>query len=103
MPHVAYTPTDWAEQLQHFWRRGKKPVILLVQGALLPVAIALVHLQTEPNWIRQLVLAGPPAWAVITEGSPAWQQRLAWNVLDSLLGPFIAMPDDLSFAFFLNP
>jgi len=24
---------------------------------------------------------------VITEGSPAWQQRLAWNVLDSLLGP----------------
>jgi len=63
----------------------QKPVILLVQGALLPVAIALVHLQTEPNWIRQLVLAGPPAWAV-TEGSPAWQQRLAWNVLDSL-GP----------------
>jgi len=67
------------------------------------VAIALVHLQTEPNWIRQLVLAGPPAWAVITEGSPAWATT-PWNVLDSLLAlPFIAMPDDLSFAFFLNP
>jgi pimeloyl-ACP methyl ester carboxylesterase len=87
MPHVAYTPTDWAEQLQHFLETVvQKPVILVVQGALLPVAIALVHLQTEPNWIHQLVLAGPPAWAVITEGSPAWQQRLAWNVLDSLLG-----------------
>jgi len=40
----------------------------------------------------------------ITEGSPAWQQRLAWNVLDSLLGPaFIAMPDDLSFCVLSQP
>ena len=87
MPHLAYTPSDWAEQLQHFLQTVvQKPVILVVQGALLPVAIALVQLQTQPHWIRGLVLAGPPAWAVITKDSNPWQQRLVWNLLDSPLG-----------------
>lgn len=91
MPRVAYTPADWAQQLQHFLQTVvQKPVILVVQGALLPVAIALVHLQTDApksaSWIRGLVLAGPPAWAVITENSTAWQQRLIWNLLNSPLG-----------------
>ena len=88
MPHVAYTPMDWAVQLQHFLQTVvQKPVILVVQGALLSVAIdALVHQQTECNWIRGLVLAGPPAWAVISEKSPTWQQRVTWNLLDSPLG-----------------
>ena len=86
MPHVAYIPTDWAEQLQHFVQTVvKKPVIIVVQGALLPVAIAAAHSQTA-SWIRGLVLAGPPAWAVITENSTARQQRLIWNLLDSPLG-----------------
>jgi len=55
MPRSLYPPTDWAGSCNTF-AVVQKPVILLVQGALLPVAIALVHLQTEPNWIRQLVL-----------------------------------------------
>lgn len=39
MPHIAYTPADWADQLQHFLVTVvQKPVILVVQGALLPVA-----------------------------------------------------------------
>ncbi len=92
MPHVAYTPTSWAQQLQYFVQTVvQKPVIIVVQGALLPVAIELIHLQAAApnnaiNWIRGLVLAGPPAWAVITEASPTWQQRLIWNLLDSPLG-----------------
>jgi len=87
MPHVVYTPTDWAEQLQHFLQTVvKKPVIVVVQGALLPVAIALVNSSQSAEWIRGLVLAGPPAWAVITEKSSAWQQRWRWNLLDSPLG-----------------
>ena len=91
MPHVAYTPTDWAEQLQQFLETVvQKPVIVVVQGALLPVAIALVHLQADApknatSWIRGLVLAGPPAWAVITD-KQTWQQRLIWNSLNSPLG-----------------
>ncbi|WP_138497814.1 alpha/beta fold hydrolase [Nostoc sp. PA-18-2419] len=85
MPHVAYTPSDWAEQLQYFLQTVvQKPVIVVVQGALFPVAIELV--QKASNLIAGLVLSGPPAWAVITNKSPQWQQKLLWNLLDSPLG-----------------
>jgi pimeloyl-ACP methyl ester carboxylesterase len=85
MPHVAYTPNDWAEQLHQFLQTVvQKPVIVLVQGALLPIAIKLV--QKEPKLIHSLILAGPPAWAIITKQSPAWQQKLAWNLFDSPFG-----------------
>ncbi|MEH2160792.1 MAG: alpha/beta hydrolase [Nostoc sp.] len=85
MPHLAYTPSDWAEQLQHFLQTVvQKPVILVVQGALLPVAIALV--QKESNLIAKLILSGPPAWALMTNKSPEWQQKFLWNTLDSPFG-----------------
>jgi len=85
MPHVAYTPSDWAKQLQHFLQTVvQKPVILVVQGALFPVAIELVKI--EANLIAGLVLSGPPAWAVITKQSPKWQNKLTWNLLDSPFG-----------------
>ncbi|MEH2297750.1 MAG: alpha/beta hydrolase [Nostoc sp.] len=85
MPHVAYTPSDWAEQLQYFLQTVvQKPVIVVVQGALLPVAIALV--QKESNLIARLVLSGPPTWALITNKSPEWQQKVLWNLSDSPLG-----------------
>lgn len=87
MPQVAYTPKTHAQQLQYFLQNViQKPVILVVQGALLPVALALVHLQANADNIRGLVLAGPPAWAVITDKTPAWRQRVVWNLLDSPLG-----------------
>lgn len=85
MPHVAWNPSDWAEQLQHFVKTVvQKPVIVVVQGALLPVAIELV--QKEANLIAKLILAGPPAWAVITKQTPKWRQKVVWNILDSPLG-----------------
>lgn len=84
MPHVAYTPTDWAQQLQHFVETVvQKPVVVVVQGALLPVAIALAL--KSASWVRGLVLAGPPAWAVITKNQTG-RQRIIWNILDSPLG-----------------
>jgi pimeloyl-ACP methyl ester carboxylesterase len=87
MPRIAYTPADWAEQLQYFLQTiVKKPVVLLVQGAELAVALSLVQRQTEPNYIQGLVLAGPPAWAVMTDETPTWQQKLTWNILDSPVG-----------------
>lgn len=87
MPRVAYTPADWAEQLQYFLQTiVKQPVILLAQGAELAVALALVERQTEPNYLQGLVLAGPPAWAVSTKETPTWQQKLTWNILDSPVG-----------------
>lgn len=85
MPHVACTPTDWAEQLQYFLQTVvQKPVVLVVQGALFPVAIELV--KKESNLINGLVLSGPPAWPVITKKAPASQQKIIWNLLDSPLG-----------------
>ena len=42
MPRLAYETSDWANQLQHFIETEiGKPVVLVVQGALFPVAIAL--------------------------------------------------------------
>ena len=85
MPCVAYTPDNWAQQLQHFLQTVvRQPVIVVVQGALLPVAIELT--QKEPDLIAGLILAGPPAWAVITKKTSEWQQKLTWNLLDSPFG-----------------
>lgn len=80
MPHVAYYPIDWAEQLQYFIKTiVKQPVALVVQGALFPVAIELV--KKQPDLIAGMILSGPPAWTVITKPAPEWQQKLLWNLL----------------------
>jgi pimeloyl-ACP methyl ester carboxylesterase len=80
MPHVAYYPINWAAQLQYFIKTViKKPVILVVQGALFPVAIELVNKQSD--LIAGIILSGPPAWSVITKPAPEWQQKLLWNLL----------------------
>ncbi|RCJ27814.1 alpha/beta hydrolase [Nostoc minutum NIES-26] len=85
MPHVAYTPKDWAKQLHYFLQTVvQKPAIVVVQGGLLPVALELV--QKEANLIAGLILVGPPAWAVTTKKLPEWQQKLLWNLLDSPFG-----------------
>ncbi len=80
MPNVAYYPIDWAAQLQYLIKNVvKKPVILVVQGALFPVAIELV--KKEPDLIAGIILSGPPAWSVMTKPAPEWQQKLLWNLL----------------------
>lgn len=86
MPHLAYKPEDWAEQLLHFIQTVvQKPVIVLAQGALFPVAIELTQ-QADAQLIRGLVLSGPPAWAVISKPTPNWQQELSWKLFNSVLG-----------------
>lgn len=85
MPHVAYLPEDWAAQLHFFIQEIiGHPVIVVVQGALLPVALELVH--RHPEQVKGLVLSGPPAWPLITEDTNDWLQRLRWNLFDSPLG-----------------
>jgi pimeloyl-ACP methyl ester carboxylesterase len=85
MPAVAFTPTDWAEQLQYFIEKViQKPVILVVQGALFPAAIELA--EKAPNLVAGFVLAGPPTWSLITTERPAWQQQLTWKILSSPFG-----------------
>ncbi|MBR8829043.1 MAG: alpha/beta hydrolase [Gomphosphaeria aponina SAG 52.96 = DSM 107014] len=80
MPSVAYDPSDWAEQLQYLVETViKKPVIVVVQGALLAVAISLI--EKCPQLIKGLVLAGPPGWQIMTKASNPQQQKLLWNLL----------------------
>ncbi|CAD5963918.1 hypothetical protein PA905_04200 [Planktothrix agardhii CCAP 1459/11A] len=90
IPKFAYYPQDWAEQLHYFLQNIiQKPVIVVVQGALLPVAIALTQLQNKSNsnLIKGLILSGPPAWRVMNEPSSEKQQKLVWNLFfDSPIG-----------------
>lgn len=87
MPHIAYSPNDWAEQLEYFLLNiVKRPVILVVQGALFPVAIDLVQKTNVSDLVKGIILSGPPAWPVITKKAESWQQKLIWNLLDSPLG-----------------
>jgi pimeloyl-ACP methyl ester carboxylesterase len=85
MPSVAYTPQFHAEQLQYFIENiVQKSVILVVQGALLPVAIALI--EKAPNNIAGMVLSGPPTFALMSRDIPTWQQKLAWAIFSSPFG-----------------
>ena len=87
MPRVAYHPLDWAKQLHYFLQNVvKKPVILVVQGALFPVAVELVQLAKESNLIRGLVLSGPPAWPLISENTSDRRHKVNWNIFDSPVG-----------------
>ena len=80
MPNVAYYPIDWAAQLEYFIQTVvKKPVALVVQGGLFPIAIELV--KKQPDLISALILSGPPAWATMTKPTAKWQQKVLWNLL----------------------
>ena len=87
LPAIAYYPLDWAKQLEHFIHTVvRQPVIIVVQGASLPIAIELTQL-LPPEQVKGLVLSAPPAWQTITDTAKPTQQKLLWNLLfDSPLG-----------------
>ena len=86
MPQRAYYPKDWAEQISHFITNvAQEPVVIVVQGALLPVAIEIVGLSTAKN-VKGLILSGPPAWPLMTTPTEKWKINLAWSLFDSPLG-----------------
>ncbi|MGD1809510.1 alpha/beta fold hydrolase [Dapis sp. BLCC M126] len=87
MPSVAYYPVDWAEQLQYFLETiVQRPVILIVQGALFPVAVSLVKLQQKSNLISGLILSGPPQLELMQKSSSPVQNKLRWNLFYSPIG-----------------
>ncbi|MGD1900567.1 MAG: alpha/beta fold hydrolase [Phormidesmis sp.] len=86
MPKRAYSPKDWAEQLSFLVEQViKGPVVVVVQGALLPVAVELVSLPAS-QYVKGLVLSGPPAWPLMSNQTAAWKTQLAWTLLSSPLG-----------------
>jgi len=85
MPHVAYYPEDWAAQLKFFIESViDQVVVLVVQGALFPVAMELVS--QCPERIRGMILSGPPTASLITEYTDRFWQQVRWNLFDSPLG-----------------
>ncbi len=87
MPHRAYYPIDWAEQVSTLIvETVQQPVVLVVQGALLPVAVELVTRTPAAAQVKGLMLSGPPAWSLMTQATSPRQQRLSWNLLDSPFG-----------------
>ncbi|MEO0768354.1 MAG: alpha/beta hydrolase [Cyanobacteria bacterium J06649_4] len=86
MLRQAYTPRDWAEQLAYFVEQiVKEPVVIVVQGALLPVAVELMSLSAA-QYVKGLVLSGPPAWPLMTTPTAERKTKLAWQLFSSPLG-----------------
>jgi len=88
MPKQAYRPKDWAAQLAYFIESVvKEPVVLVVQGALLPVVVTLMsEFEQAAKQVKGLVLSGPPAWRLMTTPTDEWKQSLAWSLFASPLG-----------------
>lgn len=87
MPQQALTPQDWAEQVAYFIEAiATQPVVLVVQGALLPVAVELMTMPLAAKKVAGLVLSGPPAWRLMTTPTEPWKQSLAWKFFTSPLG-----------------
>ena len=88
MPQMAYRPSDWAAQLAYFIENVVDgPVVLIVQGALLPVAVTLIdEFEQAAQRVKGLVLSGPPAWRLMTTPTDGWKQSLAWSLFASPLG-----------------
>jgi pimeloyl-ACP methyl ester carboxylesterase len=83
-PPVAYYPEDHARQLKAFIETVvRKPVVLLVQGALFPVALELSENPPEGNPIAGMILSGPPAWRTITDAGNPRKQKALWNLFFS--------------------
>ena len=83
MPRALCEPADWAAQLMHFLDTVvQRPVIVIVQGALFPVALELADaLRSRGTPLRGGILCGPPAWNTMIEVAPVWRTRLLWNLL----------------------
>jgi pimeloyl-ACP methyl ester carboxylesterase len=87
MPRQPYTPADWANQLGYFLQTVvQQPVVILVQGALLPVALELLKSPEHRQQVRGLVMAGPPPWDLINQDWPRWKTQLFWRLFNSPLG-----------------
>ena len=73
-----FVPLDWARQLEALWRDRigpERPVNVVCQGGLAPVAVMLAVRQTDlwdgPKAVRSVTLTSPPTWEEITKGCNA--------------------------------
>ncbi|MEM8602452.1 MAG: alpha/beta fold hydrolase [Cyanobacteria bacterium P01_H01_bin.121] len=87
-PRAAYNSEDWAAQLLHFLKTAvQRPVLVIVQGALFPVAICLQQLDPDQEFVKGMILAGPPGWSLIGQPAKPRRNKILWNTLfDNFIG-----------------
>ncbi len=82
MQKRALTAEDWAAPLEQQLRaRDDGPVVLVSQGASLPIALALI--ERAPDLVSRLVAISPPGWRVLSEPFPLQRARQFWGLLFS--------------------
>ncbi|MBE9222935.1 alpha/beta hydrolase [Cyanobacterium stanieri LEGE 03274] len=88
LPRIAYDPKDWAMQLNFFLENVvKKPCILVVQGASFPISVYMAAGDLKCDLIKGLILSGPPAWNIMTNGGNLKISEIVWNLFfDSFVG-----------------
>ena len=81
-PPQPLTPDDWAKPLiSNLKERGAEPVVLISQGASLPIALALQA--QAPELVVALVAISPPGWRVLSEPFPQKRAQQLWTLLFS--------------------
>ena len=86
-----FVPLDWVRALEALWREEiRRPVVVLAQGGLAPLAVQLATRETEtwrgPRAVRGIVLASPPPWAEAADGLPEAEVRRNFELLSATLG-----------------
>ena len=82
MPKRALTAEDWAAPVEQQLReRDDGPVVLVSQGASLPIALALI--ERAPDLVSRLVAISPPGWRVLSEPFSLQRAQQLWGVLFS--------------------
>lgn len=81
-PEQPLTPEDWANPLLSLLReQAEKPVVLVSQGASLPIALAIQG--QAPELVSGLMAISPPGWRVLHEEFPQDRARTMWRLLFS--------------------
>ena len=79
-PPRPLTPEDWAAPLITLLReRNSGPAVLVVQGASLPIALAMQA--QAPELVSALVAISPPGWRVLQQEFPQNRAQLLWRWL----------------------
>ena len=79
-PAQPLTPAEWAAPLITLLQeRTMEPVVLVSQGASLPIALAL--LDQAPELVGALVAISPPGWSVLHHEFPRKRAQLLWRWL----------------------
>ena len=81
-PRKPLTPDDWATALIDSLRqKTSAPVILVSQGASLPIALAVMT--QAPQLVSGLIAISPPGWRVLKDTFPTKRSTQLWNLLFS--------------------